>query len=279
MTALKLAAFADEISAELDVQIEHCKKNGVTHFELRGVAGKNVLDFDAALRREIKTKLAANGLDVASIGSPIGKVRLDESFDAHFERFKIAVELAEFFDAPFIRIFSYYPAEGTTHGDLVLSGRDEVMRRMRMKVDYLKGRKPILVHENEHNIYGEKGAQCLDLHRAIDSPKFKAAFDFANFVLDGDDPLKNWPLLKPYTAHFHIKDAIAGEHQIVPAGHGDGHIAEILKDAYASGYRGFLTLEPHLSAAGQFSGFSGPDLFKTAVDALRKLCRENGIPL
>src|SRR5712692_4622411 len=101
---LKLAAFADEISPDLDVQIEHCKKNGVTHFELRGVAGKNVLDFDPAMRKEIKTKLAGNGLGVVSIGSPIGKVRLDESFDAHFERFKIAVELAEYFDAPFIRI-------------------------------------------------------------------------------------------------------------------------------------------------------------------------------
>ena len=65
-----LSAFADEISPDLDEQIEHCKRNGVTHFELRGVAGKNVLDFDNALQQEIKTKLADNGLAVASIGSP-----------------------------------------------------------------------------------------------------------------------------------------------------------------------------------------------------------------
>ncbi len=50
---LRLAAFADEISPDLDVQIEHCRKNDITHFELRGVTGKNVLDFDAALRAEI----------------------------------------------------------------------------------------------------------------------------------------------------------------------------------------------------------------------------------
>ena len=43
---LKLAAFADEISPDLDEQIRVCKANAVTHFELRGVAGKNVLDFD-----------------------------------------------------------------------------------------------------------------------------------------------------------------------------------------------------------------------------------------
>ena len=67
--------------------------------------------------------------------------------------------------------------------------------------------------------------------------------------------------------------------KVVPAGEGDGHIAEILKDAYASGYRGFLSFEPHLSVAGQYSGFTGPDLFGVAVDALRKLASENSIPL
>jgi sugar phosphate isomerase/epimerase len=276
---LKLAAFADEISPDLDVQIEHCKKNGVTHIELRGVAGKNVLDFDQALRAEIKHALADNGLGVACIGSPIGKVKLNESFDAHFERFKVAVDMAEFFGAPLVRIFSYYPAEGATHADLVAKGRDEVILRTQKKVDYLRGRTPVLVHENELDIFGEKGAQCLDLLRTINSPKLRAAFDFSNFVLAGEDPLKNWPLLKPYAIHFHIKDAVKSSRKILPAGLGEGHIAEVLKDAYASGYRGFLSLEPHLSAAGQFSGFSGPDLFKTAADALRQLAGENGIPL
>jgi sugar phosphate isomerase/epimerase len=66
---------------------------------------------------------------------------------------------------------------------------------------------------------------------------------------------------------------------MVPAGHGDGEIGPILKDAYESGYRGFLTMEPHLSQGGQFGGFTGPDLFKTAVDALKDVCRQYGVPL
>ena len=266
---LRLAAFADEISPDLDVQIEHCRKNGVTHFELRGVAGKNVLDFDAGLRAEIKRELAGNGLGVVCIGSPIGKVKLSDSWAQHFERFKIAVDAAEFFAAPFIRIFSYYEAHD----------RDEVLRRMQKKVDYLRDRAPVLLHENENDIYGERGAQCLDLLRSIDSPKLRCAFDFANFVQAGENPLDNWPSLKPYTVHIHIKDALAGTGKVVPAGHGDGKIAEILKDACASGYAGFLSLEPHLAQHGQFSGFSGPDQFKVAADALKKLCRENGISL
>src|SRR5688500_16986141 len=103
---LGLSAFADEISPDLDEQIRVCRACGVTHVELRGVAGKNVLDFDKPMRDEIRRKLSDNGMGVIGIGSPIGKVAIDQPWEAHFGRFKVAVELAEFFDAPFIRVFS-----------------------------------------------------------------------------------------------------------------------------------------------------------------------------
>ena len=273
---LKLAAFADEISPNLDEQIRVCRENHVTHFELRGVNNLNVLDFDAPLRREIKAKLAEHGMGVASIGSPIGKVKVTDSWDAHFERFKIAVESAEFFAAPFIRVFSYYPPDS---GGDPRAYRNEVLRRMSAQVDYIRDRDVVLVHENEIKIYGEKGAQCLDLMRSIDSPKLRCAFDFANFVQAGERPIDNWAALKPYTAHIHIKDALRGSGKVVPAGKGDGDLEAILPDAWRSGYRGFLSLEPHLAKHEQFSGFSGPDLFKTAADALKDLCRRAGVPL
>ncbi len=47
-----------------------------------------------------------------SVASPIGKVAIDRPWGEHLERFKIAVDTAEFFGAPFIRVFSYYPAGG-----------------------------------------------------------------------------------------------------------------------------------------------------------------------
>jgi len=273
---LKLAAFADEISPDLDEQIRVCGENHVTHFELRGVAGKNVLDFDKAMRTEIKRKMDAAGMGVASIGSPIGKVKVTDPWAEHMDRFKIAVDLAQFFGSPLIRIFSYYPPEP---GQDVRKHRDEVLRRMQAKVEYVAGLNVILVHENEKDIYGEKGPECLDLMKTIDSPKLRSAFDFANFVLCGEDPSVNWPKLKPYTAHIHIKDALAAAAKVVPAGEGDGHIPEILADAYASGYRGFLSLEPHLKVAGHSHGETGPALFKVAADALKAVCKAKGIPL
>jgi len=265
----KLAAFADEISPDIDVQIEHCARNGIDFIELRGVAGKNVLDLDDTTRREIKRKLHDRGIGVISIGSPIGKIRIDEPFAPHFERFKLAVDWADFFAAPFIRIFSYYPAENSSHDDLIHTRRDEVLTRMQAKVDFMRGRSTVLVHENEANIYGEKALQCLDLLQTINAPALRAAFDFANFVQAREDVWRAWELLKPYVVHIHVKDALAGDGKVVPAGQGDGKIREILQDAARIHYHGVLSLEPHLAHAGQFQGFSGPDLFKVAVDALR----------
>ena len=273
---MKLSAFADEISPDLDEQIRVCRELAITHVELRGVNRINVLDFDETLRQEIKRKLTLGGLGVICIGSPIGKVKITDSWADHLERFKIAVDAAAYFGAPYIRLFSYYPPE--KEGDIRLY-RDEVMKRMAAKVEYVQNHPVTLLHENEVGIYGARGAECLDLMKTIDSPKLRNAFDFANFVQAGDHPLDNWPSLKPYTVHIHVKDAKWGTGAVVPAGLGDGQLEPILVDAWESGYRGFLSLEPHLAAHEQFFGFSGPGLFKVGADALKALCRKNGIEL
>jgi sugar phosphate isomerase/epimerase len=274
---LGLCGFADEISPDLDEQVRVCRACGVSRFELRSVDGINVLDFDRALRQRVRSTLCGAGISVACIGSPIGKVRISEPWDAHFDRFKTAVELAEFFGARLIRIFSYYPAD---ERDDIARHRDQVLQRMRAKVEHVGSRDIVLVHENESRIFGERGAACLDLMRTIDSTSLRSAFDFANFIVGpAERPRDNWPMLKPYTAHVHVKDARLRDRAIVPAGQGDGDIGAILADAYGGGYRGLLSLEPHLSAAGQFSGFSGPQLFARAVEALREVCRTHDVPL
>ncbi len=277
-STLMLSAFADEIGPNLDDQIRVCRENAVTHFELRGVDGKNVMDFDDALRSEIKNKLDSNGLGVISIGSPIGKVAIDKPWHEHFDRFKRAVDLALYFKSPFIRVFSYYPTGGEGKGPLD-PHQNEVVDRFRQKVEHLKDIPVALLHENEKGIFGDIGRRCEALLKAANSPKLRGAFDFANFVQVGEDPSVNWPLLKPFTAHIHIKDAKAGTGQVVPAGEGDGHIPAILKDAWDSGYRGFLALEPHLKVAGHSHGETGPELFKVAADTLRSVCRAQGIRL
>jgi sugar phosphate isomerase/epimerase len=95
----------------------------------------------------------------------------------------------------------------------------------------------------------------------------------------GQDTLAAWQMLKPYVAHFHIKDATTDPRRIVPAGEGEGHIPEILADAHAGGIDCALSLEPHLRPEGPYEGMDGPARFKVAADALKRVCADAGIPL
>jgi 3-dehydroshikimate dehydratase len=273
---LQLCAFADEISPDLAKQIDVCRDTGVTHFELRSVGGVNVLDLTKPARNDVRTRLRDAGLAVAVIGSPIGKVRIDEPWPQHFDRFKLAVEMAQFFSAPMIRLFSYY---GPADGSPVANHRDEILSRFRQKVEHVRDFPITLVHENEKAIFGDNGQRCIDLMKSIDSPKLRSAFDFANFVQIGERPAANWKLLRDFVVHIHVKDAVLATGKVVPAGQGDGDVEPILADAWSTGYRGLLSLEPHLAAAGQFSGFSGPELFKVAVEALKQILQRQKITI
>lgn len=264
-----LTGFGDEIGPDLKLQMDTLASEGIKFIELRGVNDKNVMKLTQDELKEIKSKLDARGFGISSIGSPIGKIKISDDFGPHLDDFKRAMDLAKFFGTPYIRIFSYYPPEGKNINDY----RDEVMKRTRAKVDLAKKAKLTLLLENESNLYGESPENCLDVLKTMKSPNLKAVFDPANFILKGYKPFDRcWPLLKKYTVYFHIKDAKEGPgNVIVPAGEGDGQVPEVLADALASGFSGFMSLEPHLSKAAQFAGFSGPDRFITAIRALKKV--------
>ncbi len=277
---LKLSGFADEIGPTLHEQISTCRDTGVTHLELRSVDKINVIELSADRLREINKMLADAGMGTVSIGSPCGKVEATDDEAKILDMFKRALDAAVALEAPLIRVFSFYPEGGEGKGpiDAIRGLAIELLSKQVEMLDS-SGTDVVMVHENEKGIYGDTGDRCLDLMQSVNSPKLRTAFDFANFVQVGDDPADNWPKLKPFTAHIHIKDAVAGSGDVVPAGQGDGGIEAIVKDAYASGYRGFLSMEPHLKLAAHSHGETGPELWKTAVEALRDVCRRADVPL
>ena len=193
------------------------------------------------------------------------------------DRFKHAVEVAQYLETPFIRMFSYYAPEGKNIDDY----RFQVMDRMVAKIEALAGTNVIMVHENEANIYGHSAANCVDLVQTMDSPKLRLAYDPANFVW-GEKITNNvevcWPLMKPHVVHIHIKDWKLGAKDVgsMP-GQGDGQIKELLAELAAMKYKGCLTMEPHLQAGGQFGGSTGPELFSQAIAAVRSLAAEVGL--
>jgi sugar phosphate isomerase/epimerase len=104
----KLSAFADEVSADFCEQVQFLSKEGLHYIEPRFINKKNIMDLTKGQLKESKKIIQDAGLAVSAIGSPIGKVRLDEPFPPHLDKFKHAIELAQLFETPYIRVFSYY---------------------------------------------------------------------------------------------------------------------------------------------------------------------------
>jgi sugar phosphate isomerase/epimerase len=236
-----------------------------------------VLALDSAQVGRIQSALAQAGISVSAIAAPTGKIGVRDDFGPHLEAFKRGLELANRFGARYVRVFSFFIPEG----DDPAAYRGEVLERMGALVKTAEGRGITLVHENERHIYGDTPERCLDLLSAIGSPILRAVWDPANFVQvmgPGARPHdQGYALLRPYIAYVHVKDAVAASSQVVPAGAGDGQLRETIAALQADGFDGFFSLEPHLASAGTYSGFSGPDLFRTAVQAFKELLSEQQI--
>lgn len=262
----RITGFADEISNELEVQVASVKKLGMSHIEMRGVDGNNLIYHSDEKVKQIKAYLDDNGITLSALGSPLGKIGIDDAFEPHFDAFKRAVEIGHMMETPNIRMFSFYIPQDKPLQDY----KAKVFERIGKFVDYAKANGAVLLHENEKGIYGEKAAECKKLMDAFYGEHFKAIFDFANFVQARDNTLDGYKLLKPYIAYIHVKDALWDNGAVVPAGMGDGNVKAILKDLNASGFNGYLSLEPHLSDFIGFASLEGTDK-KTLLTEGKKL--------
>lgn len=132
-----LTGFADEISPDLDTQLDVLESEGISHLELRGVWENNVLKLSDAELEKVKERLNARGFKVSYIGSPIGKIKITDDFAPHLEDFKRAIALARFFETSNIRIFSFFIPEGMNRSNMKRKccgacGSSSVWRRKRM---------------------------------------------------------------------------------------------------------------------------------------------------
>ena len=241
-----ISGFADEISSDFTKQLETVTSLGMHYISLRSADGKGVADFtEDEVRDSLMPRMEKFGVKVSSIGSPIGKVGVEDEagFAVQLEQLERLCKICNLLDCRYIRMFSFFIPQGKDPE----AYRDIVTEKLRRFAAIAEKYDVILLHENEKDIYGDTGARCKVLFDALASPHFRAAFDFANFVQCGEDTAVCWELLRPYIEYIHIKDAVTTDKENVLCGTGEGRIKELLTRAVRDeGYEGFLTLEPHL---------------------------------
>jgi len=312
-----LSGFADEAANQKTAvqQFAAFAALGMQYYSIRFVntgdpnkAGdvKNVMNLTKSEIQKIRRLQNEYGLNVSSIGSPIGKVKLQDVDDGTknayvpFKKYlakdvKKVCDLAHAFEAKLIRGFSFYHPKGTDPRDHFSQAVDQLgqIAEACHRSDLTFGL------EVEPNLVGENGYLLADLYRQVNHPAMLLIFDAANIIVQGFTPgelLEQFEAMLPGLGWVHIKDyhnpkpVAKGGHideealaNFVPCDIGDSAHEAILRELSRvlpklerklrrRGIPGvFLDLEPHLKGGGQFGGFSGPDGMGVALRALCKV--------
>ena len=306
-----LSALADESAFHLTAveQFTALAAIGLEYYSLRfidvGKGVKNVMKLTMPEIQKIRHLEDEYGLNVASIASPIGKIKLVDKPDGTknlFVPFKKylaqdvprACELAHAFETKLIRGFSFYPPRGAKPANYL----EEAVERIGQIAEACHRSDLTFGLEVEANLVGQTGELLAEIYRRVNHPGLVLVFDAANLIVQGfstAEVYRQWEVMKPGLGWVHIKDyrkvssKARGKHveedalaNFVPADLGAAGHERILADLRTMlptlskklerrGIPGvFLDLEPHVRGGGQFGGTSGPDGMGIA---LRGLCR------
>ncbi|MBI5397381.1 MAG: sugar phosphate isomerase/epimerase [Verrucomicrobia bacterium] len=307
-----LSGFADEGAPRKNVreQMTLLAALGMSYYSIRfvdaGYGVKNVMllgDEEIATLQQLHRDY---GVRVATLGSPIGKVKIKDVDDGTTNRYvpfaqyleqdvRRAITLAHAFDTKLIRGFSFYPPKGEPPQNYVKQAGDQLG-----EIAALCEREGVIFGlEVEANLVGQDGYLMMELYRHVASKSLMLIFDAANILCQlgsGKAVVEHyramadglgWMHIKDYRQkgriewHGHVNEAMLKN--FVPCDEGDCSHLAILKDFAKRipalerklkklGVPGvFLDLEPHLKGGGQFGGFSGPDGFGVALRALTRV--------
>lgn len=248
-----LSAFADEAADSLDDQLTSLRKGGMSWIDLRNVDGVNVSALKLSHARAIRAKLDAAGVRVSMLGSPIGKVSLDEEAKTCVERLQHLAVVSNIVGCNRVRIFSYYNSKKAPLGES--EWRAESLKRLHKLKAEADRLGMVLFMENEPGLFGDTLVRVrsllAELRDANASARvFGSIFDLDNFLQAGENVWLAWEALRDQTDAFHLKESKrteGGSFEHVPLGEGDCSARRILADARERGYNGLLSLEPHLS--------------------------------
>jgi len=141
--------------------------------------------------------------------------------------------------------------------------RDEAIRRYRVLAPMAERANIVMLHENCAGWGGQSAAHMTEFLDAIGSRAVGVLFDIGNTISHGYQPWEYYQGVKDRITYVHVKDCRrnpAGGRSADYAypGEGDAMVPEILGDLIGSGYRGTISIEPHIAAVIHTGGKADP---------------------
>jgi len=250
----QFTGFADEAEKTLAGQISTLREVGWSAIELRLIDGKNVCDQSDEQWRQTWDSLQSGGIEVVGFGGQIGNWArpISTDFQVDLDEIRRVAPRMRQAGCKYLRIMSY-----PNDNDSPLSAeawKSEVVRRLRELSVIAEAEGIILAHEN-CNGYGDNPAGYLELVEAVDSPSLQLILDTGNNSLHDNDVEVTWryyEACRDQIAHIHVKCAKPnpeGGDYITCHADEDPVQERIFRDLEATGYDGWLSIEPHIKAA------------------------------
>jgi sugar phosphate isomerase/epimerase len=269
----------DEVSHDLDEAIAFARAEGIAAIELRMIGDTNVVQLPWPRLDEIRRKLAAAGLRVAALSTPLFKCPLDglphdadpdpfraasHDFGDHLALIPRATAVAAFLGTTRLRCFAFL-GDGAYE-----TARVAILERLRLAGEEALSFDPQarLCIENEPSTYVRSAAEVASLVRELGAP-YEVLWDPGNAYHAGErGPLVGFDDVADLVTHIHVKDpqSLDGATRYVPVGQGEIDYAAQVAAWAASGYAGYVSLEPHL-----IIGSSSLDGARACLDFLRPL--------
>ncbi len=250
----KFTGFPDEAEKSLDAQISTLKEVGWSAIELRLLDGKNVCDQTDDEWSRTWEHLQSEGIEVVGFGGQIGNWArpITSDFQADLDEIRRVAPRMQAAGTKFLRIMSYPNDEENPLNDA--DWKAETVRRLKELSAIAEGEGIVLAHENCSG-YGASAEGYLGLVEAVGSPALQLILDTGNNSLHDNDVEVTWDFYqacRQEITHVHVKCAKpsedGGEHVTCHVDE-DPVQGRIFADLEATGYDGWLSIEPHIKAA------------------------------
>ncbi|MEM7539484.1 MAG: sugar phosphate isomerase/epimerase family protein [Chloroflexota bacterium] len=288
---MQLSFLPDEATSNFVEGLTLGVELGLRCAEVRLVDGVNVLDMTDAQIQQAKQQLDDHGMAVSAIATPFFKTALPGqepstsgplhgarvlTYEDHVALLTRGVEIAQAFDAPAMRIFSFWRDSARGHDDVFWES-------LQMAVDATleatagSGVTPCL--ENEGACFIGTSAELAEVARRIPNTALQFIWDPGNSSYCGMPPRsEDFAIFSKRIGLVHLKDAHynpeTGKADAKLIGSGDTNFHAELQRLASVDYTGRLTFEPHYQPNGD--GIVG---MRESVNAIRQIADELNISL
>jgi sugar phosphate isomerase/epimerase len=217
----------DEISQDLEQAFQVAQELGMTYVEPHTLWDKQVVELNDIEVERVKNLLDQYGLRVHLVCGllfrpfsladvELATLEKHPRFQEHMQLLERFIQLAQAWNAPYIRTFGFTRDVGGTNpsprssdgGGIAEETLAKMAKGLRLACQRVEQEGLSLALENARSLYANTGGNMRRVLEAVQHPNLKIIWDPANAFVAGEDPAVGFKAVKGQIVDVHCKDAV-----------------------------------------------------------------------